>query len=361
MTSQTHPQAPHSAEQEYGADNQPASLEAADEAGFEFELGEYHAAFLGVIDLGRHGDGYAFETNDEEGDATRRFFVYKSGSQGSYRVSQGIEQSSDGENSSIRFMKGSEGAGYQHTQDTQLAPELEIVLAHILSQDTSTMQRIDAQDFMIGEDEVDDLIDDFDEVCESKPLGGGELTNILTALRTNDLTIEALGARLDLPEDVSDFEVQQLLLEAVDQANALLREQALIPDFQNPSNTSEAEHPVLGHFTRESFAHQTADGVSAEWVMAHDDGGRVWIERIRNMKSAVSPYGTDAEMVDSGFLTSKPLEYERNATAIAEGLKEPVEGSRYLDISSFIDRFEPVIAYRNARNIVRQTPEVSRS
>ena len=116
------------------------------------------------------------------------------------------------------------------------------------------------------------------------------------------------------------------------------------------------------------------DGRAVEWHMAHGPKGRVWIDRISYQDSEISNYGINSEILDSGILTNKPLEYDSQAWMLKD---LEVEGAtpalrefehskntgldKYADITGFLDQLAPISSYRKAKGIRRQKLERSSS
>ncbi|MFH1971681.1 MAG: hypothetical protein ABIJ05_04850, partial [Patescibacteria group bacterium] len=131
-----------------------------------------------------------------------------------------------------------------------------------------------------------------------------------------------------------------------------------VPDFsKNPIKKISLEHSLLGPITLETYPAKL-NGKNINWVMAYDSIGRVWIERIYSVDSGINSYGIAKEVINSGALTNKPLEYIRQVdTNVLEEFKDYVKypDSNYLDITLLIDNLEPIKQYRQERNIVRRT------
>ncbi|MFZ9596607.1 MAG: hypothetical protein ACO3A2_11090 [Bdellovibrionia bacterium] len=86
--------------------------------------------------------------------------------------------------------------------------------------------------------------------------------------------------------------------------------------------------------------------------MAKDPHGRVWIDRIRWAKSEVNSYGTDKWIIDSGFLTNKPLEYQKQATALAHETEKNIfaEQRDYVDITPLLHKLLPIQKFIEAES-----------
>ena len=88
-----------------------------------------------------------------------------------------------------------------------------------------------------------------------------------------------------------------------------------VPDFgKEQAGSYSFNHTLLGR-TEVNVYMGVLDGRAVEWHMAHDSKGRVWIDRISYQDSEISNYGINSEILDSGILTNKPLEYESSLDA----------------------------------------------
>ncbi len=319
----------------------------------EFNLGNSRAVYLGRVELNINNGGYVFETTDEEG-ANRRFFVYKSNSDGGWRVSQGIEQYQKDGKTRIRYLKGPENKfSSQYTQDTKLTPVFEEIVNKLQTQGDGGNSALIRSAVEVPDQDIDAALDDFEDgVNTFNLLQSDAALETISLLRAGNLITEHLRGVFNLPESATDAEVESILLEQVNVVNNDLLNSNIIPDLSTPVHISNDEHPQLGKVIREFFIKKIGKH-EQQWVFAHDDSGRVWIDRIRYVDSKVTPYGTDAEMLDSGFLTSKPLDYSDQVTAVPESLRNPFGSTGYTDISRFLDLFEPIIRYRKQRGVIR--------
>ncbi len=82
--------------------------------------------------------------------------------------------------------------------------------------------------------------------------------------------------------------------------------------------------------------------------MAHDSVGRTWIDGIKFTDMTPSSYGTGNVIIDSGILTSKPIEYERQANGLIENTESTrIPGvSGYVDISSVLAKLRPIREFK---------------
>jgi hypothetical protein len=121
-----------------------------------------------------------------------------------------------------------------------------------------------------------------------------------------------------------------------------------IPDFnQNPVETYTIKHTLLGNVIIRVFLGKL-DGKDIEWHMAIDKDNRIWIDRIRFKDNEINKYGTDTVLIDTGFLTSKPIEYIRqfDFNKLPSGTK-PFKYD-YYDITPILSELKPIKLYKES-------------
>jgi hypothetical protein len=295
----------------------------------------------GAVAMGGR-EAYAFSATDKQG-VSRKIMVYRSNSEGGLRVGTGFEP--DG-----RMMKGAESSDFfQYTQDTQLHP----AFAQAVKEMTygGDQRLIDPESLQLSKEQVSTVETDFENQVAVRELPDRLLATELLKLPAGTTTSEKVY--LSLATDEEDIrEDDEKLTEYIGSINNRLAESNLIPDFTNPIHQELDKHPLLGDFSREVFRHEV-DGRTYEWHIANDSEGRVWVDRIRFADAEPSVYGTDDELVYSGILTSKPVEYTMQASGIDQKYQQSLGVKSYVDISRFLDTFEPVKRYRAQRNIYR--------
>lgn len=306
----------------------------------EFDLGGVHYKVSGVVALGQR-TGFVFESQDRDVEGTeRKFFVYQSLSEGSWRVSQGVELY----NGKNRYLKGAEDISplSQYTQDTQLHPDFEREFASIAAEKDGTYSALRFDEIAVDDVHSRRLAGDFLSQQTVFCLGSPELHSALAALPAGQLV-----------KSHEDEEYNKILDQQVGKVNALLATEGLVPDFTKPPIKKDTlNHPLLGLVKRETFTHTMPSGVEYEWTMSYaaNDVEEPWIERIRLANSEVNQYGTDTQMLYSGFLTSKPIEYRGQATLIPEDKKKELKGN-YVDIRSFLQGLAPVASFVNSKRV----------
>jgi len=143
-----------------------------------------------------------------------------------------------------------------------------------------------------------------------------------------------------------------------------------LPDFsQAELRNYRAEHTILGEVTYREFGGSSVRDARGRqrpliWTLAEggrrtDGSVRVWIQSIRFADAPASSYGVPAEILDSGGLTSKPIEYRNQAELIdgtryaAEVPPSPTGESypQYIDVTPALDALRPIREYRAARGL----------
>ncbi len=316
----------------------------------EFKIGGSTYNFVGI---GERRSELVFESTNAQANK-KTFVVYTSNSEGSLRASQGYEKYVGSDNTpQKRLLKGAEDNIYfQYTQDTQLHPEFEEKVRQLLSLDLSSITAVD--DRLINHDDAaaQKLVEQFQSEMNVYTLGSQALLPELKAISPGKMTKEYLKYSLGL-ESIGDTQkMDEAVKQNIANVNAMLEKEGLIPDFTKPVRTEYSTHPVLGNVVREVYV-QYANGRPVEWVMSSTTDGKVWIERIRLADTKSTSFGTDSEMLYSGVLTAKPLEYKSQTTGLPEGVKKPSSNVLYDDITGFIDMLAPVQKYRQQKQLYR--------
>lgn len=299
-----------------------------DDSQLKFSVGSNQFELMGTTAIGKRG-AYVVESRDARG-VVRPFFIYQSNSEGGPRVSQAIAASG-------RFMKGDElSADTQYTQSTQLHPAVTAAISELYDRlDKSKLANGQpAPDFIRPNATVDALAHDFEAQIKVSGMGSAEVDKILHELPA--------AGRLDEKRDI------HAMVERLGNLGQALETAGLVPDFTEPASQTKDKHPVLGEITREVYD-VLVNGRPVEWHMAYDGQGRVWIDRIRYGDSSATAYGTDEDMIYSGILTSKPIEYDAQATGLPDALKSKIDGTPYTDITRFLNNFEPIAKFRAQR------------
>lgn len=272
----------------------------------------------------------------------RQILVYLSQSGGSNRVSQGFE-SRDGLYGR-RLMKGRElSHDPQYTQDTQLHPLFAEKIGLIEESNELSNQFI-ATDRVFNAAEAEILLKDFEKQTEVIPLGNAELDSYLRTFRANEFEENTVFQMTGHNPRLESYAVKTELEKIIRHLNNLIIKANIMPNFASyPKSTSLSEHPILGDMVRDTYEVKVGHKVH-QWVMAHDLHGRAWIERIRLADAKISPYGTDKQLLYSGVLTSKPVDYKWQESGLPIEWR-PVIGSGYVDISTFLKKLIPIEEY----------------
>lgn len=124
-----------------------------------------------------------------------------------------------------------------------------------------------------------------------------------------------------------------------------------IPDFsQPPFKTDHFKHTLLGNVNTASYTARL-HGRPIQWVMAYDRQGRVWIDRISFLDTTVNSYGVAPEVINSGALTNKPIEYRTITDGLRVGDEYRNFNADYVDITPLLDNLLPIQQFRRARGI----------
>lgn len=121
-----------------------------------------------------------------------------------------------------------------------------------------------------------------------------------------------------------------------------------IPDFtQKPIKKYTFEHTLLGP-TEVEIHSSVLEGRTIRWAMAKaKNTGQIWIESIYYPDSPITSYGTRAEVLNSGALTNKPLEYTKKTENLKDSEKKAFN-NKYTDITPLLNNLEPIKQYRAA-------------
>ena len=128
-----------------------------------------------------------------------------------------------------------------------------------------------------------------------------------------------------------------------------------VPDFtKDPIGVQTFNHSLLGAITIEIFEGLLQDQ-EVEWSMAYDKEGRVWIDRIAPKEGMINSYGCGSCVIDSGILTSKPLEHRQSAKDFTDDeAVDYYDHSKMKDITPLLDNLKPIQDFREARGISRK-------
>jgi hypothetical protein len=304
----------------------------------EFQVGADRFRAEGHVNLGEGRKHGVVLTSLGLDGKERTFFVYDSHSEGGYRSSLGMEQTSKGDH----FLKGnSSSQHYQYTQDNQLHPEFVTKISEALN--GVALAEVDETSIVLDDAAITAAEQDFSDQMRTYGLPDKYVNEVLAKLSMSySMSSEALPKIFGVTTVV---EGQQKLMDYVNELNTVLEDSGntVMPDFKKPTHTEIMQHPQLGPVTVEVFHNNGLD-----WHMASDKQGRVWIDRIRFSGSDVTPYGTDAMMAYSGILTTKPLEYKRQVSGLHESMRKEFNRN-YSDISNFTALLRPVQSYKMQR------------
>ncbi len=133
--------------------------------------------------------------------------------------------------------------------------------------------------------------------------------------------------------------------------------EGFIPEFnKGPKNGPiQGENTLLGQIKIETYE-SVLNGRKVDWKMAYDKEGRVWVDSIKFTDGEVNSYGIFSEVIDSGSLTNKPIEYKTRTDAL-DSTSAISFSSDYSDITPLIDQLRFIKDFRKARKIYRSEVE----
>lgn len=134
-----------------------------------------------------------------------------------------------------------------------------------------------------------------------------------------------------------------------------------LPDFsKGPTKVETTIHTLLEKVTLETFEAKL-NGRDIEWVFAYDKDGRIWIERINFKNGEISSYGTYKEVINSGALTNKPLEYGGQVANLIKGKDYKPYNTSYADITPLIKNLKPIKLFEEYKNKQQNSGDVTDS
>lgn len=264
--------------------------------------------------------------------------VYRSLSDGSWRVTPGTDH-----------WNFSKGIGIHYTQETKLDPLI-----------TEALEIRPVSKRLTGKEEKE-LLDSFNlfglAIFQLSNPEKGIYTFSEEAQRFDDGGI--LEGFQRCPPGTCFTSMQwKNVSELIDSLNREGRENSLIRQFmpvfeKGPVHQYSLSHSLLSEkdpsgalrkdVRVEVFEGQLKDR-TVEWHFAKDREGRVWIDRIRLQEVPLTSYGTDKEIIDSGILTNKPLEYRAQVQSLKPEAYRDFD-SVYRDITPLLRKLLPIEEY----------------
>lgn len=310
----------------------------AEKSSMTFEQEGNSYSLLGYAHMGEYSH-YVFSGRSKEG-TQHTFGVYKSKSEGGWRATPGYEGGS--------YIKGREDELDQYTQDTQLHPDFMAKLTEVANSAKGELHDVGHQAIELTYEQAQQATAQFRNETSVYNFNDRRVSDMLSRVASGGLSVQEIvhslgGGHEDAPRQ---------LLAYVDQLNRALEGSNIVPDFsQQPKDIKSSEHDILGMITTEVF-----EQGGVEWHMSSDSQGRVWVDRLRLAAASPTSYGTDKELIYSGILTSKPLDYKSQTEAI---LPKQVRdtGTKYVDISPFLAKLFPIFSYKIGRQERHLAPQ----
>jgi len=253
---------------------------------------------------------------------------YKSNSDGGWRSCPGAK----GERK--RYSKGN---GIHYTQETKPHEDL---IAYLDAASKNHLSRYDGdiiQEYFSTSDGAKPEWDTFD-VETARYYDRGTLA-ALQEYRPGYYATEYIGHNAHLGDKFKDIDFTDPKL--VD----------FVPDFtKGPQEKSTVSHTLLGDITTETYKGAELNGRPVKWVMAQDKAGRAWVDRITFDDDRVNSYGVHPEVIDSGALTNKPIEYASHATGLVIGTESKYFDKNYVDITPLLKNLGPIKEFIKAHS-----------
>ncbi len=292
-------------------------------------MGGKKAYFTGPIQRQRNKRKFmVFYIEGENGKLYPRI-LYKSQSQGSWRATPGAIRNK--KTNKLLYAKGRNKNLY--AVETQLSPPFLDLVEQIEVENNSRYVSYDPIDEHFNAEELSkNRINTYENEAPQEVKISSQIAEYLPGKLTSEFLspakIEDIEKNISGMEDVINF----------------------MPDFSgDPVMVRKNQHEFLGEVTYETYQRfATIDGEERplNWEMARTVDGKVWINNIYLADSKVISYGNLQEVINSGILTLKPLDYSDQVTAVPNHLKKEVLGSSYQDITSLIDLLLPIKDYR---------------
>lgn len=262
--------------------------------------------------------------------------LYKSNSDGGWRVAYGVEKGG-------RLIKEAQSGHFAHyTQETKLHT---IILDQLekaeKNYDTSGAAR-------------QKLLDIFSKMNQNRDQVNTAPSEVkyhqdLSLDHTMDDTVRLLSAGETDKPDLNmlrnrGFNSFSEYIESLDKVFDAMP--GFVPDFSTlPEKSVTREHTLLGETQIEEFPAFYGD-TPIIWSMARDRQGRTWVENIRLRNAKATSYGTYSPVFDGGFITNKPLEYASTANGLRYEKEYREFNGGYVDITPLTSKLKPIKEYK---------------
>ena len=310
-----------------------------------FEQGDLRMYYSSPV-LDQNGRPIVVAYAEKNGELSRRVF-YRSNSDGTWRGTPGFDRV---------YSKGLGSIDdFHYTQTTKVAEQLADAFDN-LTLNTRSLRVYDGGDIIIKYFHKESPYSNFQVFAqESKNIRISEFSDV------NSWHLKP-GYALD-DANYPGKSPQQLVQVHVD-AVSIIENRGVLPDFRNnPTREYKIVHSLIsenssGVFKKdikvEVFETQL-NGRVVEWHMASSpDGNYVWADKIRFKDQKVTSFGTDSEVLDTGVLTSKPIEHQSQVSGLSRSpYVRSVSNGDYFDISRYLDELPHIKNYRINRNIRR--------
>lgn len=253
-----------------------------------------------------------------------------------------------------------------YTQDTQVVPEL---LEAITAMDASRSHH-----FRVPREELNPYITLGDAQAAIRMSNIGRFNRELEFPAVQGLSnVRAMqpGAAFaeprhpigDWPTALGNAPAEISAAELIERLSDISYPRGFVPDFTaRPRRIFQVSESLLGPVTFREYAGGYLVQSGGErsrpilWVMGEDARGRAWVKSIRYADTEVNSFGLYQEVIDSGILTSKPLEYHEQSRALPPEYR-PRFNDTYADITPALSLLQPIREYMAARNLPPREPQ----
>jgi hypothetical protein len=299
---------------------------------------------------------------DQNGCVVPRLF-YKSQSDGGWRVTPGSIQKAR----SFVYRKGNENhPNYHYVQETKLHPKI----LESIDKINEVVQYNDLNIFFTGL-QLNYLglgDNDYNVNYGYSAMPDTLLTPIQEYKPSDTLKLERIVIR-NGKRETAKYNSYRELISSYNEDLKKLKEIGFVPDFTStPSRQFFINHTILSENENlKDISVNVYDGIldgkPIEWHMAMDPHGRVWIDRISYKDCKVSTYGNCIDVIDSGILTNKPIEYrfqaeelmgERGLTDFLPRTVPRQISAQYVDITPALSYLDPIKEFKMAMERQKQ-------
>ena len=279
-------------------------------------------------------------------------FLYKSKSDGGWRSCPYTESG-----------HYSKGAGIHYTQETK---PLEDIIRHLEAADSQPT-------VVFNDDSLVEAYFSYDKLSKQKT---EELITYDSEIKKYDDIgfLESVQGDKDTFRNASRYAPGHIFTRRTssEELRNLKYPKDFIPNFSDtPKKTYQYKHTLLSKQSSDNKVQNpitievyegTLNNRDVDWAIAYDTEGRVWVESIRFSESKTNSYGVASEVIDSGIITNKPLEYTEQSFALNNSQMSRYDDD-YNDITPMLENLKPIQEFRQAKKekgeLLHQNPFLS--